>query len=93
MSCKKIAPLGTGVFLFLGHGQANQILGLQPGDVFVHRNVGNLCLHNDLNFMSCLEYAVKELKVSVDERLVLFFFNKGMSALSSYWSHSKGVIG
>ncbi|PNW79196.1 hypothetical protein CHLRE_09g405750v5 [Chlamydomonas reinhardtii] len=42
---------------------ANQILGLQPGEVFVQRNVGNQATHTDLNVMSCLEYSVKELKV------------------------------
>jgi len=43
--------------------QANQILNLQPGEVFVQRNVGNQASHTDLNVMSCLEYAVKALKV------------------------------
>ncbi|KAG2429546.1 hypothetical protein HXX76_010781 [Chlamydomonas incerta] len=42
---------------------ANQILGLQPGEVFVQRNVGNQATHTDLNCMSCLEYSVKELQV------------------------------
>ncbi|EFJ47914.1 hypothetical protein VOLCADRAFT_120938 [Volvox carteri f. nagariensis] len=42
---------------------ANAILGLEPGEVFVQRNVGNQATHTDLNCMSCLEYAVKELKV------------------------------
>lgn len=44
---------------------ANQILGLPPGEVFVHRNVGNQAMHTDMNLMSCLEYAVKELKVRI----------------------------
>lgn len=43
--------------------QANQILGLAPGEIFVQRNVGNQAMHTDLNLMSCLEYAVKSLKV------------------------------
>jgi hypothetical protein len=43
--------------------QANAILGLEPGEVFVQRNVGNQATHTDLNCMSCLEYSVKELKV------------------------------
>ena len=42
--------------------QANQILGLAPGEIFVQRNVGNQALHTDLKVMSCLEYAVKALK-------------------------------
>eukprot|EP01024_Parvocaulis_polyphysoides_P028802 TRINITY_DN25_c0_g1_i3.p2 TRINITY_DN25_c0_g1~~TRINITY_DN25_c0_g1_i3.p2 ORF type:complete len:193 (-),score=24.99 TRINITY_DN25_c0_g1_i3:553-1131(-) len=42
---------------------ADQLLGLNPGDVFVHRNVGNIVMHADLNCMSVLEYAVGALKV------------------------------
>lgn len=42
---------------------ANQILGLAPGEIFVQRNVGNQAMHTDMNLMSCLEYAVKSLKV------------------------------
>lgn len=42
---------------------ANEIMGLDPGDVFVHRNVANLVNNIDLNVMSCLNYAVEHLKV------------------------------
>ena len=45
--------------------QANVILGLESGEVFTQRNVGNQASHTDLNVMSCLEYAVKELKVKI----------------------------
>lgn len=43
--------------------QANELLGMGPGDVFVQRNVGNLCAHQDMNAMSCLEYGITALKV------------------------------
>jgi carbonic anhydrase len=42
---------------------ANQLLGLLPGDVFVHRNIANLVIHTVLNCMSVIKYAVDVLKV------------------------------
>jgi len=42
---------------------ANQITGLKPGEVFVHRNVGNVVVHTDLNCLSVLQYAVDVLCV------------------------------
>ena len=42
---------------------ANQLLGLVPGDIFVHRNVANLVVHTDFNCLSVLQYAIEVLKV------------------------------
>ncbi len=42
---------------------ANQITGLEPGEVFVHRNVANLVVHSDLNALSAIQYAVDMLQV------------------------------
>ncbi|MEX2607723.1 MAG: carbonate dehydratase [Kiritimatiellia bacterium] len=42
---------------------ANQIIGLDPGEVFVHRNVANIVLHADLNCLSALQYSVDVLEV------------------------------
>jgi carbonic anhydrase len=42
---------------------ANEIVGLPPGEMFVHRNVANLVIHTDLNCLSVMQYAVEVLEV------------------------------
>ncbi|MBS1790560.1 MAG: carbonate dehydratase [Acidobacteria bacterium] len=41
----------------------NEILGLMPGDLFVHRNVANVVVHTDFNCLSVMEYAIEALKI------------------------------
>lgn len=42
---------------------ANQIIGMAPGEVFVHRNIANVVVHTDLNCLSVIQYAVDQLKI------------------------------
>jgi carbonic anhydrase len=64
---EKLAAQQNPEYLWIGCSDsrvpANQIVGLAPGEIFVHRNVANMVVHTDFNCLTVLQYAIEILKV------------------------------
>ena len=90
---KELAKRQAPKFLWIGCADsrvpANEILGLAPGDVFVHRNVANVVYPSDLNCFSCVQFGVEHLKI---EHLIICGHYECGGIKAAYYDLELGLV-
>ena len=90
---EKLAAQQNPEYLWIGCSDsrvpANQIVGLLPGEVFVHRNVANMVVHTDFNCLTVLQYAIEMLRVK--HVIVVGHYNCG-GVRAAYENNDNGMI-